>query len=139
MGFGKAANQCGDVFDGIQTGGDPGHNAGLVCLQPHGTEVFRPVHGWGTGGKIQPIVYREQAFRVELSGDQKVYHGVRDSNPVVQLPQSQCIDGTIGQPGEGAPQVVQTVITVYRGHGGEAGPFRQESRHHVAPGPMAVN
>ena len=139
VGLGKAADQGRDVLDGVQPGGDAGDDAVCVRLQPDGAEIVFPAHGGGAGGEVQAVVNGKELFRVELPLDEQVDHGVGDADAIVQLPQGQGIDGPVGQAGEGTAQIVQPIVAVDGGHGGQAGLFGQEGRHHVAAGAVAVD
>ena len=139
MGSGEAPDQGGDVLDRIQPGGNAGDDASVIGVQPHRTEEGGPVHGGSAGGEIQPVVNGEKSLRIKPPVDQQIHHGVRYPDAVVQLSQGNGIDGAVGDPGQGAAQVVQPVVTVDGGYRGQSGPLGQEGRHHVASGAVAVD
>ena len=139
IGFGKAPDQGAHVLHGIQTGGDAHHHAGFIEGEAAGAQVVLPAHGGGAGGEIQTVVDGEELVRVEAPGDEQVGHGVGHADAVIQKAQGDGVDGAVGQPGEGAAQVVQPVVGVDRGDHGQAGASSQHGPHQIAPGTVAVD
>ena len=137
-GQGKAPNQGGDILDRVEPGGDARNNAVLRPVQTQLLQIRAPAHGGGTGGEIQTVVNGKELVRVKFAGDEQVRHGIGHANAVVQHTQGQGVDGAVGDAGEGTAQVVQAVVGVDGGDHGQAGGAPQQSAHHIAPGPMAV-
>ena len=139
VGDGEAPHQGGDVLHRVEPGGDAHHHAVPAGLQPHGAEVRLPGQGGGAGGEVQAVVDGEQPVRVKAPGDEQVGHGVGHADAVVQQPQGDGVDGAVAEAGEGAAQVVQTVVGVDGGDHRQPGGPAQQGPHHIAPGPVAVD
>ena len=58
---------------------------------------------------------------------------------IVHVPQSQGVDGAVGQPGEGTAQIVQLIVGVDGGDEGQTGAALEQPAHEVAPGAVAVD
>ena len=108
----EAADERPDVLDRVETGGNAKHDGILRRLHADGAQIRLPVQLRHNGRKINAIVNRKHRLRVEAARDEQLRHRIGHADVIVEHAQRDGVDRAVGQPVQGAAQIVEAVVGV---------------------------
>ena len=138
-GFGKGAQQGGDVLHRGQPGQNAQHHVTILIIDACGLQPGVPVKGRGLFLKIQAVVNAHALVGVEAPADEHIFEQLGDGDIIVQVPQGTAVHGADGVPLGGAVHIVQLIVAVHRGDDGDAAEQLDQQAGDVGLGPVTVD